>query len=68
MEMSISKKKPISQLELFEITCFVVVVGTIELNDFFKKCMICHKCTILHCLHLHGMENFVQKFGKATHE
>ncbi len=37
MDMSISKKRPISQLEPFEKPCFVVVVGTIEINDFFKS-------------------------------
>ncbi len=33
----VSKKGPISQLELFEITCFVVVVGTIELMISLKN-------------------------------
>jgi len=37
MDMSISKKGRINQLEPFEKPCFVVVVGTIELNDFKKN-------------------------------
>jgi hypothetical protein len=68
MDMSISKKRPISQLEPFEKPCFVVVVGTIEINDFFKSVWYAINAQSFIVCTFHGMENFVQTFAKATHE